>query len=314
MTITNRQDLADFSLRQLGGGVINIEISDDQLDDAIELAIEYYQEYHFDGIERDFLKHKVSATTMNVADATNFAIGDNIIGQTSNCLAQIIDIAGNTIAISKMKGENQFVAAEVIKNSRLNETTITTITLGTMDLGYIAVNDSVVGVKKVINITNVLSSSDYMFNAQYQMMLSEIQNIAAAQTQYLYGVLNYMGHLDFILRKEKTFRFNRRQNKIFLDIQWDADARVGDYLVIEVYKALDDATYSEILNDVWLKKYTTSLIKKQWGTNLKKYGGMTLPGGLTYSGKEIYDEAIQEIEKLETEARENSAPLFWEVG
>lgn len=312
--ITNRQDLAEFALRQLGGGVVNVEISDDQIDDAVELAIQYYQEYHFDGIERDYIKHKVTATTMVVANASNFVIGDYITGQTSGCIAQIIDIDSNTIAISKMKGENQFVAAEVIKNSRLDETTITSISKGTMDLGYVVVDDSVVGVKKVINLTNILTSSDYMFNAQYQMMLSEIQNIAAAQTQYLYGVLNYMGHLDFILRKEKSFRFNRRQNKIFLDIQWDADVRVSDYLVIEVYKALDDATYGEILNDMWLKKYTTALFKRQWGTNLKKYGGMTLPGGLTYSGKDIYDEAIVEIEKLEQEARENSAPLFFEVG
>lgn len=312
--ITNRQDLAEFALRQLGGGVVNVEISDDQIDDAVELAIQYYQEYHFDGIERDYIKHKVTATTMVVANASNFVIGDYITGQTSGCIAQIIDIDSNTIAISKMKGENQFVAAEVIKNSRLDETTITSISKGTMDLGYVVVDDSVVGVKKVINLTNILTSSDYMFNAQYQMMLSEIQNIAAAQTQYLYGVLNYMGHLDFILRKEKSFRFNRRQNKIFLDIQWDADVRVSDYLVIEVYKALDDATYGEILNDMWLKKYTTALFKRQWGQNLSKYDNMQLPGGLTYNGKYMLEQANSEITQLEKEAAENSAPLFFEVG
>lgn len=312
--IDTRQKLSEFCLRQLGGGVVNIEVSNDQLEDAVELAVQYYQEYHFDGIERDYIKHKVTATTLVVANATNFEVDQVITGQTSLCTATIIGKDVNTLTIGKMAGPTQLSATEVIKNANLDSTTITTITKGTMDLGYISVDETVVGVKKVLNLTNILTSSDYMFNVQYQLMLSEIQNIAAAQTQYLYGVMNYMAHLDFILRKEKSFRFNRRQNKIFLDINWSGDVAIGDYLVIEVYKALNDDVYSEILNDIWLKRYTTALIKKMWGTNLKKYNGMSLPGGLTYNGQQTYDEAIQEIEKLETEARENSAPLFFEMG
>jgi hypothetical protein len=312
--ITTRQDLANFCLRQLGGGVVNIEVSNEQLEDAIELAIQYYNEYHFDGIERDFVKHKVTATTLLVADATNFEVNQVITGQTSLATATILEKNGNTLTIGKMSGDTHLSNTEVIQNANLDSTTITTVTEGTMDLGYIDMPDPIVSVVKVINLTNVLTSTDYMFNAQYQMMLSEIQNIAAAQTQYLYGVMNYMSHLDFILRKEKTFRFNRRQNKVFLDINWAGDVKIGDYLVIEVYKALDDTTYGEMLNDVWLKKYATAQVKKVWGSNLRKYTGMTLPGGLTYNGQQIYDEAVAEIKELEQEATNNSAPLFFEIG
>jgi hypothetical protein len=123
-----------------------------------------------------------------------------------------------------------------------------------------------------------------------------------------------MSHLNFILTKEKSFRFNRRWNKIHLDINWNNDLKIGDPIIIEVYKALDDDTYAEVLSDRWLKEYTTAQIKYYWGSNLKKYSGMTLPGGLQYNGQQIWNEAVEEIKALEDEAISNSAPLYFEVG
>jgi hypothetical protein len=103
-------------------------------------------------------------------------------------------------------------------------------------------------------------------------------------------------------------------NKIYLDINWGSDLNVGDTIALEVYKALDEDTYGEILNDLWMKKYCTALFKKQWGQNLKKYQGLQLPGGVTYDGQTIYNEAIQDIEKLEQQAITESAPLEFAVG
>ena len=242
MAISSKSDLADFCLRQLGAPVINIEIDDEQLTDNIDLAIEYYQTYHFDGIERDYVKYQISQT-----DITN---------------------------------------------------------------RYLTLPDSVFSVLKVLNPSTIFNSSDTLFNFQYQIMQNEMQNIiGSGGVGYMYSVMQYMSHMDFILRKEKMFRFNRRMNQIYIDVNWGTEIKENDWIVIEVYRALDPEVYTEVYNDMWLKKYATALIKKNWGSNLKKYTGMTLPGGLTYNGQQIYDEAIQEIEKLELDATNNSAPL-----
>lgn len=310
--IANRQDLADYCLRQLGGGVVNIEVSTDQLEDAVEDAITYFQEFHPDGIEEAYVPHKITATVLTVASSTGFSVGDLITGGTSGTRTRITAVDTNKLTITRMV-PTPYVATETITNG-ISTTTITSLVTGTIDKHYIDLPDPVIAVQKVVNLSSILSSTDYMFSAQYQVMLSEIQNLAAGSTKYLYSTMSYLAHLDFILRKEKTFRFNRRTNKVFLDINWDTEAPVGDYLVIQVYKALDDDMYSEMLNDIWLKRYTTALIKKTWGANLKKYQGMQLPGGLTYNGQQIYNEAIQEIKDLEAEVITLMSPPGFLVG
>jgi hypothetical protein len=186
--------------------------------------------------------------------------------------------------------------------------------LGPLDLKYLQVDDTVQGVRKVINLSSVLTNSEYMFSAQYQVMLSEIQNLASGSTQYLYSTMGYLAHLDFLLKKEKDFRFNRRMNKVFLDINWDADVKPNEYLVLEVYRYVDDDMYSEVLNDIWLKKYTTASIKKRWGASLKKFEGVQLPGGVTYTGQQIYNEATEEMEKLEQDLVTQYSPLGFDIG
>ena len=98
-----------------------------------------------------------------------------------------------------------------------------------------------------------------------------------------------------------TMMFNRKQNRVYLETDWNDKFSVGDVLVIEAYRALNPSTYSEVWNDMFLKKYTTALIKRQWGENLKKFAGVVLPGGITLDGKTIYDEAVEEIRQIEEE-------------
>lgn len=309
----SRQDLADYCLRTLGGGVVNVEVSPEQIDDAIQEAIDYYREYHFDGVDIDYLKYKITGSVLALTDATAFAVGDTITGATSACVVKITAVSGNNVTITRMGGDD-FQTGETITNQKGDSTTIVTISKGDLDNQYLTVDDTVVGVTKVLNLSSVLSNSDYMFNAQYQVMLSEIQNLAAGSTQYLYSTLSYMSHLDFIMRKEKTFRFNRRTNKVFLDINWDADIKMSDYIILEVYRYIDDDVYTNLLNDIWLKEYSTSLIKLRWGTNLKKYTGVQLPGGITYNGQQIYDEAVQDKQRLEEDLITKSSPLAFMIG
>jgi hypothetical protein len=144
-------------------------------------------------------------------------------------------------------------------------------------------------------------------------MINELRNISSGQTQYLYGFQSYMSHLEFVLKKEKSFRFNRYKGKLQLDINWDIDVSIGDKLVADVFRYIDDATYNKLLNDVWLKKYVTANMKKVWGSNTKKYTGMTLPGGMTFNGQQTYNEAVTEIAELEEQAM-NQEPLGFCIG
>lgn len=317
-SIMSRQDLAEYCLRALGGGVIEIEVSADQLDDRVEEAIEYYTEYHYDGIERDYVVRKISATSFTVVDASKFSVNEviNISSKSIKTSITAIDLLTNriTVGICEKAYGITLNVSDVITGQNSNSDIIQSVIMGDADNGYIVVPDTIVGVNRVLNLTSVLSSGDYMFNAQYQIMMSEIQNLTSSGSSYLYSALSYLSHLDYILRKERNFRFNRRENRIRLDISWKSDVKINDIVVVEVYRALDDSVFPKMLNDRWLKEYTTALIKKQWGANLKKYTGMQLPGGLQYDGQTIFNEAQKEIEELKDEALTSSAPLEFFVG
>jgi hypothetical protein len=311
-----RQDLADFILRQLGSPVIVIEVDSQQLEDNIDLAVQYYHEYHFDGIERDYLSYIIVGTKITVANATGFTKGAAISSLDGATVALISDVTGNVITINKQVGLIKFSVGQTVTNNTQGgvQTTISGIVLGDPDNGWIPVADEVVGVKKILNITSILGSSDYMFNVNYQIMMSEIQNLTSAGTAYFYGVQQFLGHLDFIMKKEKDFRFNRRMNRLYLDIAWTQDVKVGDVVIAEVYRALDEVNFPKILDDIWLKRYATALVKKQWGSNTRKYQGMQLPGGVTFNGQTIYDEAVEEVKYLEGEAIYSTSPLEFMTG
>ena len=329
MAINSRSDLIDFCKRQLGDGVINLEVSDDQYDDAIEMAIEFYRDYHFDGCERDYLVIPVTGTVLTVTSAAGFVVGEFITSPIYKLGAKITDIdtVNNKISIGRQVAQpashangvyitasSGFTVDETVTGIQSTASTaITSIDLGLTDKKYFETEESVMGVMKILNLTSVLASNT-LFNSKYQFMLSEIQNLAAGQTQYLYGVMNYMAQLDFVLRKEKDYRFNRRMGRLYIDIDWDNDVFVGDSMVAEIYRYVDDNLFVRVLNDIWLKRYATALIKKQWGQNLSKYEGMTLPGGMTMNGKYILEQAIEEIKELEATALNQSAPLNFLVG
>lgn len=313
--ITSRQGLVDYALRQLGAPVINIEVDGEQIEDAIDNAIQHYHEYHFDGITRDFLVHKITGTSIAVADASIFKVGDTVISNDDKTGAMIKAIAGNTLVINHQIGLEKFVINQTVKSSSSSSTTtIVSITLGDMDNCWIPAGDNIVGVTRILNISSILGSGDYMFNMQYQIMMSELQALTKSGVSMYYQTLSYLGHLDFIMKKERNFNFNRRMNRLYLEISWTQDIAWGDIVVAEIYRAVDENAFPEIYDDIWLKRYATALLKKQWGTNLSKYSGMQLPGGLTFNGQQIYNAAMVDIQKLEDEALYSASPLNFEIG
>jgi hypothetical protein len=308
--INNRQELANYCLRQLGGGVVEIEVTAEQLEDAVEKSIEYFTEVHYDGIERDYIAKQLTATTIEFDDTTGLIVGQQIVNTSTGSTANITDISGNVVTVDRIKGFKKFESGDIVSGR-----TATSVSLGDVDNGYVIVDDSIVGVLTVMNASTLYGAGYIAFDPKYQILAPEIQNITSSGgVSYFYSVMSYISHVNFVVNREKQFRFNRRWNKVYLDVNWGSDFKVGDTVMLEVYRMLDDNAYPKMLNDRWLKEYTAAQIKKTWGTNLKKYSGMSLPGGVQYNGQLIYDEAVREIEQLEVEATDKSAPLGFLVG
>lgn len=245
---TTREEFKNYCLRDLGAPVLEINVDDDQIEDRIEEALEYYHEFHFDGVERFYLKHQITSD-----DITN---------------------------------------------------------------GYIPVADYIIGVVNIFPWNgNGGSSSDSLFNIQYQLRLNDIWDLSNTTMVYYTQARSHIAMLDMILNGTKPIRFNRHQNRLHIDMSWSTSVQVGDYIVVECYRALDPATWTDVWNDMWLKRYAAALIKKQWATNIKKFSGITLPGGVTLDGDKLYDEAVTEIKELEDRAQDTfSLPPDFMVG
>ena len=245
--VTSRILLKEYCLRRLGHPVIEINVDDEQVSDRIDDALEFFAEYHFDGVEKVFLKH--------------------------------------------------------------------TITQDDIDNEYIAMSDPadpvggpVIGIRRVLPVPNFNAFQTGFFNEEFQLRLQDLNTFTGSSLINWSMSLSNFSMVDYLFTVSATTLFNRKQNKLFLETDWANKFDVGDILVIECYRMLDPTQYTEVYNDVFLKKYCTALIKRQWGENLKKFEGVQLPGGVTLNGKTIYDEAVEEITKIEEEMN-----LKWEL-
>jgi hypothetical protein len=306
----SRQTLIDYCLRSLGAPVIEINIDDDQVDDRIDEALQFYQHYHADAIEKVFLKHKItnSALTLTAAVATNFQVGEIITGGTSGAKAKIQAASGSEIRYNVLEDSNTaFSGAETITGSQSSATaTISSITKGDMENRYIPINDLITDVVRVMPINDDQSSND-MFDVRYQIHLNDIYNLGfmGSLAEYVMS-MQYLSTLDLLIDSdEKHINFDKHKDRLDIFMDWNEEVEVNDYVVLECYRILDPNTYTDVYDDYFLKRYATALIKKQWGTNLLKFEGMQMPGGVTFNGRQLFDDALQEIEKLEEEARLN---------
>ena len=296
---TSRSDLQEYALRRLGKGVIDINVSTDQIEDRTDEAIQFFQEYHFDGVEKTYLKHKVTATTLTVTDSSQFTIGETITGATSGATARIFD-APSATTIRIYRELNDFTAGETITGGSSSATdTASAIVAGDIKNGYVPVTDAITGIVKVFPFTN--RSNMDMFDVRYQLRLNEVFDLANTSVLYYNMIQTHLSLIDEILVGQKPVRFNRHTDKIYVDMDWNEDISADEYLVFEAYRILDPSTYSDIYNDMFLKKYLTALIKLQWGNNLSKFAGVQMPGGVTLDGVRIMEEARTEIEKIEEE-------------
>jgi len=246
-TPTTREELKQYALRKLGAPVIEINVDDAQLEDALDDSLQIFAEYHFDGVEKVFYKYEVTDT-----DISNGYIDVGNIGST-----------------------------------------------GPNDSPQVSPGSSIVSVYKVFQFDEGGAGTN-MFSVDYQLALSDVYGIRAPGNMSQYAITqSYIQMLKDMLSPEKSVRFSRVTNRIYLDMDWDDLLNSGDFLLIEAYASLDPATYTEIFNDILLKKYTTAAFKYQWGTNLMKYQGINLPGGVQFNGDQLMSQAKEEMERIE---------------
>ena len=145
--------------------------------------------------------------------------------------------------------------------------------------------------------------------------LNDLYDFTSSSVIHYEMVMKNLDMLDHILVGEKPIRFNQYNNKLFVDMDWKHDISVGEYLVIECFRKLDPTVMTDVYNDIYLKRYVTALLKKQWGSNLSKFNGVAMLGGVTLNGQQIFSEALQDIQKLEEEIRGTyETPITYMIG
>ena len=255
MAVPNtKSTFKEYCLRSLGKPVIEINVDDDQVDDRIDEALQYFAQYHYDGVERVYLKHAITQAEIDRA-ATN----------TSETATDKVD---NTITAAWTEGK-----------------------------GFLPVPDSVMSVVKIFDFTD--KNTTNMFDVRYQLRLNDLYDFSSESIIHYEMTRQHLDYLDHILVGEKPIRFNQHQNRLYIDMDWTNDLAVGEFLIIEAYRKLNPDTYTDIYDDIYLKRYATALIKRQWGANLSKFEGVQMLGGVTLNGAKLFEEAQADIEKLE---------------
>lgn len=304
MNPSSRQQLIDYCLRKLGHPVVEINIDDDQLEDRIDEALQFYREFHYDAVEKVYLKTKVEASTITVDGAANVFVPSDIVTTSTGGTAQVLGVDSPTkLSVKGMSGD--FSANATITKGGTT-VTIVSATKGSFDNQYFEIADAVTGVTQVLPFTNK-SSGMNLFDIRYQIMVNDLYTLQSTDLIYYSQIRTHLEMLNQMLVGAKPVRFNRHTNRLYVDMSWGVDVAPGDYVIVECMRILDPNTYNDVYNDMMLKKYAVALIKRQWGENLKKFEGVQLPGGVTLNGQKIYDEAMDEIEKVEAEMR-----LTWE--
>lgn len=321
MSVSTREQLKQYALRALGAPVLEVNVDDDQLEDRLDEALDYWRLYHWDGSEKVYLKQNIRASemTLTTSATANFEISEIVIGATSGAKATVTKETGRVSSGTMLLVKNvtgTFVAGETITGQTKNLTATlgtTPVTLGEYDKRYCEISELVYGITRVIPFNNA-SSSKSIFDLQYQLRLNDLYDLTSTSIIYYKTVMSHLALLDMELNGYPIYRFNRMQGRLYLDINWDSHVALGDFIIVECYRALDPAEYARVWNEPWLKHYVTALFKRQWGINLKKFAGLTLPGGVTLDGQTLFDEAKSEIEDLEQELMNKSAPLDFFMG
>ena len=258
---STRSELIDYCKRKLGAPVLEINVADEQVEDLIDDAIQFFQERHFDGVFQTYMKYKITQEDIDRGQGKTTGVGITTTTAEAN-------IVGTATTFTYNENSN-----------------------------YLQVPPEVLGVTKIFHFDGSNTITNNMFSVKYQLFLNDIYYWGSTELLSYAMVKTYLEDINFLLTTEKQIRFNKRQDRLYLDIDWSS-VSVEDYLVIDCFRLLDPSDYPRVYNDSFLKPYATALIKRQWGQNLLKFQGVKLPGGVELNGREIYEDAEKDLEKI----------------
>lgn len=305
---TTRNEFKEYCLRRLGKPVIEINVDDDQIEDRVDQALEYYTDYHFDGTQKIFYKHQVTGGE-NPTAANSFTINDGGTGYSNNDTVTVSGGSGGVFTVNTYANgtlQSIGITTNGISYSNTDTVTITSNTGSGANVslivgeGSIAISENIKGVVRVFPLGGPTMRSNDLFNIRYQIALNELYNLVSVQMTPYYTARQHLQLIEELLIGKQPIRFNRHQDKIYVDFDW-TKVNTGEYLLFECYEKLDPEAYPDIWSDRWLQQYCTALIQLQWGRNLTKFGNMQLPGGVVFNGERILTDAQNEIAKLESE-------------
>ena len=255
-TPTSKSELKEYALRRLGKPVLEINVSDDQCDDAIDYTLQKFQQFHYDGAERVYLKHKITQADLDRAKDTNDTTTTSVAGNSTW-------LESNT---------------------------------------YIEIPQHILSIEGIFSFTDKGTAN--IFDIRYQMRLNDLYDFTSTQFYHYYMIQQHLGTIDFLLEGIKPTRYIATQNRLYLDMDWQADVLLDQYFVIKCWRALDPLTWTEIYDNMWVKDYVSAKIKKQWGANMTKFQNVQMPGGVTLNGEMIYNDAVQELKDLDEQLRQ----------
>ena len=261
----SRQQLIDYCKRQLGAPVLEINVADEQVNDLVDDAVQYFQERHFDGVSQAFLKYKITQNDIDRGRARGGNL-DPTAGITTSTATATID--GAAMEFDWEENSN-----------------------------YLQVPPEIIGVTKIFHYDGTNAMSSGMFSIKYQMFLNDIYYWGATELLTYAMTKTYLSDIDFLLTTQKQIRFNQRMDRLYIDVDW-SNVGEGDWIIMDCYRAANPSDYTRVWNDSFLKRYLTQLVKRQWGQNLLKFQGVKLPGGVELNGRQIYDDAQKELDNI----------------
>jgi hypothetical protein len=259
---STRQELIDYCKRKLGYPVLEINVADEQIDDLVDDAVQFFQERHFDGVSQVYLKYQITQDDINRGRAPN----------------------ETTVGIATTSATANIVGTATTFNYKENS-------------NFLQVPPSIIGIQKIYHFDGSNTTTNNMFSVKYQLFLNDIYYWGSTEILTYAMLKTYLEDINFLLTTQKQIRFNQRMDRLYLDIDWSS-VSPGDYLVIDCYRALDPNDYARVWNDSFLKPYLTALIKRQWGQNMMKFTGVKLPGGVELNGRQMYEDGQRDIDAI----------------
>ena len=261
---SSRTELIDYCKRQLGAPVLEINVAEEQIEDILDDAIQFFQERHFDGVYPTFMKYKL--TDNDVSRGRSRGGNSGNVGITTTTAEATID--GSTVEFNWEENSN-----------------------------YLQVPPEIIGVNKIFHYDGSNTITNNMFSVKYQLFLNDIYYWGQTEILSYAMVKTYLEDINFLLTTQKQIRFNQRQDRLYIDVD-RGNVASGDYIIMDCYRILNPSDYGRVWNDSFLKRYTTALVKRQWGQNLIKFQGVKLPGGVELNGRQIYDDAQKDLEVI----------------